>query len=152
MNAQNISSCNKIVLMAIPFADILQDGDLPVCSLGAYMHFNDIVFYAPSERILTERAKPGFVLEGHILGAFFTVNRKLALYPAGRVIAVTTTSYTALAPDVTTTELTCPDMTKVTRPISKSKSQLLMFVLLNKCDCLVCANKRMMRLYFVNAC
>jgi hypothetical protein len=37
--------------MAIPFADIfLQDGDLPVRSLGVYTHFNDIVFYAPSER------------------------------------------------------------------------------------------------------
>jgi hypothetical protein len=44
--------------MAIPFADILQDGDLPVRSLGVYTHFNDIVFYAPSERIRTERGNP----------------------------------------------------------------------------------------------
>jgi hypothetical protein len=46
-----MSSYNKIVWMAIPFAVILQDGDLPVHSLGVYMHFNGIVFYAPSERI-----------------------------------------------------------------------------------------------------
>jgi hypothetical protein len=43
--------------MAIPFADILQDGDFPVRSVGAYTHFNDIVVYAPSERISTERVK-----------------------------------------------------------------------------------------------
>jgi hypothetical protein len=43
--------------MAIPFADILQDWDLPAHSLGVYTHFNDIVFYAPSERIRTERVK-----------------------------------------------------------------------------------------------
>jgi hypothetical protein len=37
--------------MAIPFADILQDGDLPpVSSLGVYAHFNNIVFYAPLTR------------------------------------------------------------------------------------------------------
>jgi hypothetical protein len=40
--------------MAIPFADILQDEDLPVSSVGVYMHFNDIIFYAPSEHICTE--------------------------------------------------------------------------------------------------
>jgi hypothetical protein len=34
--------------MAIPFADILQDRDLPVHSVGVNMHFNDIVFYALS--------------------------------------------------------------------------------------------------------
>jgi hypothetical protein len=33
--------------MAMPFADILQDGDLPVRSIGVYTHFNNIVFYAP---------------------------------------------------------------------------------------------------------
>jgi hypothetical protein len=57
MNTQNTSSYNKIISMAIPFADILQDGDLPVRSLGVYTHFNDIVFYAPSERMRTERVK-----------------------------------------------------------------------------------------------
>jgi hypothetical protein len=30
--------------MAIPFADILQDWDLPVRSVGMYMHFDDIVY------------------------------------------------------------------------------------------------------------
>jgi hypothetical protein len=30
--------------MAIPFADILQDGDFPVHSVGVYTNFNDIVF------------------------------------------------------------------------------------------------------------
>jgi hypothetical protein len=34
--------------MAIPFADILQDGDFPVRCEGVYTHFNDIAFYAPS--------------------------------------------------------------------------------------------------------
>jgi hypothetical protein len=29
--------------MAIPFTDILQDGDLPVRFLGVYTHFSDIV-------------------------------------------------------------------------------------------------------------
>jgi hypothetical protein len=53
--------------MAIPFADISQDGDLPVRSLGLYTHFNDIVFYAPSERIRTARVnnsskRPNFYL------------------------------------------------------------------------------------------
>jgi hypothetical protein len=43
--------------MAIPFTDILQDGDLPVRSLGVYTHFSDIVVYAPRERIRTERVK-----------------------------------------------------------------------------------------------
>jgi hypothetical protein len=57
MNAQNTSSYNKIVWMAILFADILQDGDLPVRSVGVYIHFNHIVFYAPSERIRSERVK-----------------------------------------------------------------------------------------------
>jgi hypothetical protein len=50
-------SYNKIVQMAIPFTDILQDGDLPVRSVGVYTHFNDIVFYALSECIRTERVK-----------------------------------------------------------------------------------------------
>jgi hypothetical protein len=51
MNAQNTSSYNKIVQMALPFADVLQDGDFPVCSVGVYTHFNDIVFYAPSSAL-----------------------------------------------------------------------------------------------------
>jgi hypothetical protein len=55
--ADKTSSYNKIVLMAMPFADILQDRDLPVRSVGVYTHFNDIVFYAPSERIHTERVE-----------------------------------------------------------------------------------------------
>jgi hypothetical protein len=41
--------------MGLPLADILQDRDFPVLSVGVYTHFNDIVFYAPSERIRTER-------------------------------------------------------------------------------------------------
>jgi hypothetical protein len=57
MNAQDTSSYNKIVKMAIPFTDILQDGDLPVRSVGVDTHFNDIIFYAPSERMRTERVK-----------------------------------------------------------------------------------------------
>jgi hypothetical protein len=32
--------------MAIQFADILQDGDFPVRSVGVYTHFDNIVFYA----------------------------------------------------------------------------------------------------------
>jgi hypothetical protein len=43
--------------MAIPFADILQDRDFPVRSVGVYTHFSDIVFYTPSERIRTEKVK-----------------------------------------------------------------------------------------------
>jgi hypothetical protein len=35
--------------MAMPFADILQTG------IYQYTHFSDIVFYAPSERMHTER-------------------------------------------------------------------------------------------------
>jgi hypothetical protein len=54
MNAQNITSYNKIVKATL-FAHILQDRNLPVRSLGIYTHFNDIVFYAPSERICTGR-------------------------------------------------------------------------------------------------
>jgi hypothetical protein len=37
--------------MAIPFANIIQDGNFPVMTVrcvGVYAHFNDIVFYAPS--------------------------------------------------------------------------------------------------------
>jgi hypothetical protein len=47
--------------MAIPFADILQDGNLPVRSVGVYMHFNDIVFYAPSEHTRTERVNSPYL-------------------------------------------------------------------------------------------
>jgi hypothetical protein len=38
------------------FTDILhlQDGDLPVRSIGVYTHFNDIVFYGS---VRTERVK-----------------------------------------------------------------------------------------------
>jgi hypothetical protein len=41
--------------MVMPFANILQDEDLPVHSVGVYTHFNNIVFYVPSERMRTER-------------------------------------------------------------------------------------------------
>jgi hypothetical protein len=48
--------------MAIPFADILQTGaDFPVRCVGVYTHFNDIVFYTPSERICTERVNAPLV-------------------------------------------------------------------------------------------
>jgi hypothetical protein len=39
-----MSSYNKIVQMAIPFADILEDGDFPIRYVGVYKHFNNIVF------------------------------------------------------------------------------------------------------------
>jgi hypothetical protein len=51
--------------MAIPFADILQDQDLPVRSVGMYTHINNIIIYDPSEHIRTERVKfPRLSLEG----------------------------------------------------------------------------------------
>jgi hypothetical protein len=51
--------------MAIPFADILQDRDFRVRSVGVYTHLNNIVFYAPSERIRTEMAKSMYLTEGY---------------------------------------------------------------------------------------
>jgi hypothetical protein len=53
----------------MPFADILQDRDLPVRSVGVYMHFKDIIFYAWRERICTERVNTFFFSDCRVMSA-----------------------------------------------------------------------------------